>query len=75
MVPEIGVDIEGNPVEIAVNEDAATAAVVFKTVVDPFIGKLTFVKVVAGKLTADSPVINMRTGAQERMIKNVLYVR
>ncbi|MEI3552836.1 MAG: EF-Tu/IF-2/RF-3 family GTPase [Acutalibacteraceae bacterium] len=66
---EIGVDIEGNPVEIAVNEDAATAAIVFKTVVDPFIGKLTFVKVVAGKLTADSPVINMRTGEQERMIK------
>ena len=66
---EIGVDIEGNPVEIAVNEDAATAAIVFKTVVDPFIGKLTFVKVVAGKLTADSPVMNMRTGEQERMIK------
>ncbi len=57
------------------NEDAATAAIVFKTVVDPFIEKLAFVKVVAGKLTADSPVINMRTGEQERMIKNVLYVR
>ena len=32
---EIGVDVDGNPVEIAVKEDAATAAIVFKTVADP----------------------------------------
>ena len=38
---EIGVDIEGNPVEIAVNEDAATAAVVFKKISwHPFIGRV-----------------------------------
>ncbi len=68
---EIGVDVDGNPVEIAVNENAATAAVVFKTIADPFIGKLSFVKVVAGKITADAPVLNMRTGEQERISKIV----
>lgn len=46
---EIAVDVDGEPVEISVNENAAAAAVVFKTVVDPFVGKLSYVKVVSGK--------------------------
>ena len=66
---EIGVDVDGNPVEIAVKEDAATAAIVFKTVADPFIGRLSYVKVVSGKVSSDAPLINMRTGAQERITK------
>ena len=66
---EIGVDPNGEPVEVAVNEDAATAAVVFKTVADPFVGKLSYVKVVSGKVSVDIPLINMRTGNQERITK------
>lgn len=69
---EDGVDVDGNPVEIAVNEDAATAAIVFKTIADPFIGKLSYVKVISGKITADTPVVNMRTGEQERISKLVM---
>ena len=59
---EIGVDVDGNPVEIAVKEDAATAAIVFKTVADPFIGKLS----------TETPLINMRTGNTERVGKTVM---
>ena len=66
---EIGVDPNGEPVEVTVNEDAATAAVVFKTVADPFVGKLSYVKVVSGKVSVDIPLINMRTGNQERITK------
>ena len=66
---EIGVDLDGEPVEISVNKDAATAAIVFKTVADPFIGRLSYIKVVSGKISPDTPVINMRTGAQERISK------
>ncbi len=66
---EIGVDIDGEPVEVAVNENGAAAAVVFKTVVDPFIGRLSYIKVVSGKVSADTPLINMRTGSQERISK------
>lgn len=66
---EIGVDLDGEPVEVSVNPNAATAAIVFKTVADPFIGRLSYVKVVSGKLSSDTPVINMRTGAQERIGK------
>lgn len=66
---EIGVDIDGEPVEVSVNENGATAAIVFKTVADPFIGRLSYVKVISGKISSDTPLINMRTGAQERITK------
>lgn len=68
-VEEIGADVNGEPVEIAVSPDAAAAAVVFKTVVDPFVGKLSYVKVLSGKISPDTPLINMRTGASERITK------
>ena len=71
---EVGLDVDGNPVELAVNEDGAAAAIVFKTVADPFIGKLSYVKVVSGKLSTDSQLVNMRTGATERIGKTVMMV-
>ncbi|MBQ7302066.1 MAG: elongation factor G [Clostridia bacterium] len=71
---ETGVDPAGNAVELKVNEDAATVATVFKTVVDPFVGKLLYFKVISGKVTADSTLLNMRTGATEKIGK-VFYVR
>lgn len=70
---EIGVDVNGEPVEVSINDSAAAAAIVFKTVVDPFIGRLSYIKTISGKICADTPVINMRTGAQERIGK-VMYV-
>ncbi len=66
---EIGVDLDGEPVDVSVNDSGAAAAIVFKTVADPFIGRLSYVKVVSGKVSSDAPLINMRTGAQERITK------
>ena len=71
---EIGLDVDGNPVELAVNEDGAAAAVVFKTVADPFIGKLSYIKVISGKISTESQLINMRTGNPERIGKTVMMV-
>ena len=71
---EIGLDVDGNPVELSVNEDGAAAAIVFKTVADPFIGKLSYVKVISGKLSTDSQLVNMRTGNTERVGKTVMMV-
>lgn len=70
---EIGVDINGEPVEVSVNDNGAAAAIVFKTVADPFIGRLSYIKVVSGKIGADTPLLNMRIGSQERISK-VMYV-
>lgn len=66
---EIGVDLDGEPVEVTVNPNAAAAAIVFKTVSDPFIGRLSYIKVLSGKVSPDTPIVNMRTGTQERITK------
>ena len=71
---ELGVDPQGDPVEINVTPDGAAAGIIFKTVADPFVGKLSYIKVVSGKSSPDVPVINMRTGEPERITK-VLTVR
>lgn len=71
---EKGVDMDGNDVELTVNENAQTAAVVFKSVVDPFVGKLLYFKVICGKVSPDTQLLNMRTGQQEKIGK-VFYIR
>ena len=66
---ELAVDLDGEPVELSVNDDAAAAAVVFKTIADPFVGKLSYFKVVSGKISSDTQLINMRTGNAEKVSK------
>ncbi|QNK39405.1 elongation factor G [Caproicibacter fermentans] len=69
---ETGTDEEGNPVELAVDETAPSAAVVFKTVADPFIGKLSYLKVIAGRISSDSGLVNLTTGQPERVGKTIV---
>ncbi|MDR2525133.1 MAG: elongation factor G [Oscillospiraceae bacterium] len=57
--------------EIPCSETGATAAICFKTIADPFVGKMSFFKVVSGKITSDIPAFNARTGESERMGKIV----
>ncbi|MGN1456580.1 MAG: elongation factor G [Acutalibacteraceae bacterium] len=66
---ELAVDTDGNPVELSVNDDAQPAAIVFKTIADPFVGKLSYFKVISGKIAADTQLVNMRTGNSERISK------
>lgn len=63
----VAADRDGNEVEIACEAKDPLCAYVFKTVADPFVGKMSYVKVVSGTLKADSPVVNSRTGEPERM--------
>ena len=69
---EIGADIDGEPVDLSVNEDAATAALCFKTIADPFVGKVSFLKCIAGKVRQDDSLLDMRTGNTEKIGKVVL---
>ncbi|MCR5635697.1 MAG: elongation factor G [Clostridiales bacterium] len=66
---EKATDANGNEVEVKVDENGAAACVVFKTVADPFVGKLSYFKVIRGKIAVDTPLVNMRTGAAERIGK------
>ncbi|MCL2578925.1 MAG: elongation factor G [Oscillospiraceae bacterium] len=66
---ETAKDAKGEDVEVACTEDAPLAAYIFKTVADPFVGKLSYVKVVSGKLGGDLVPVNTRTGQPERLGK------
>ena len=55
-----------------VDENAPVAAICFKTIADPFVGKMSFFKVISGKLSADIPAYNSRTGEQEKMGKMLI---
>ena len=68
----IGVDQKEDPIAVACDPAAPLAAYVFRTVADPFVGKMSFIRVYAGKLSADADVLNATTGATEKIGK--LYV-
>ncbi len=68
---EIAVDAEENEIEIECSATSELAALCFKTISDPFVGKMSFVKVLAGKITSDTPCYNARTGETQRMGKLV----
>ena len=56
--------------EIAVDPEAKeTSLFVFKTVADPFVGKMSFFKVMNGELKKDAVLRNTTTGQQEKLNK------
>ncbi|MBS7360299.1 MAG: elongation factor G [Oscillospiraceae bacterium] len=57
--------------DVACDPNGPLAAVCFKTVSDPFIGKMSFFKVVRGKLTSSSKAYNPRTEEEVKMGKIV----
>lgn len=62
---------DDEPVELVSDSNGPLAAVCFKTVADPFIGKLSFFKVISGKITASTVPYNANTGKEEKMGKIV----
>ena len=47
--------------------DEPLKALVFKTMVDPFIGKMSYIKIVQGKMKKDSEVMNINRDTKERI--------
>ena len=64
--PAKGTDEHGDPVTLTISDDAPFAALAFKVMTDPFVGKLTFFRVYAGKADAGSYVYNSTKGTKER---------
>jgi elongation factor G len=64
--PVKGVDKSGNPVERKADEKAPVCAFVWKTIADPFAGRITMFRVVSGSLKSDSTVYNKTRDVQER---------
>jgi len=63
---------EGSEADVAFDPGKPLSALVLKTTYDQFSGKLSWVKVVTGRLAADSEAVNLSEGKKERIGK--LYV-
>ena len=55
--------------EHAYEENGENALFIFKTIADPFVGKLSYFKVLSGKISGDIRLKNSRTGEEERISK------
>ena len=62
---------DGTKTERHSSDDEPFAALAFKVMTDPFVGRLTFMRVYSGKLTSGSYVLNATSGKKERISRLV----
>lgn len=62
----------GKVVELHTDENADFTGLIFKTIVDPFVGRITFIKVNSGTLSSDSTVYNTQKDKLEKI--NQIYI-
>ena len=68
----IGHTPEGEELPIVASDDAKFAALAFKVLTDPFVGRLTFFRVYQGHTTSGSYVTNTTKGVKERLSRLLL---
>ena len=67
-IPAIkGVDLDGNEIERHSSDEEPFAALAFKIMTDPFVGKLAFFRVYSGTMNSGSYVLNATKGKKERV--------
>ena len=59
-------DASGKEVEVKIDANAPLAGFVFKTIVDPYAGRLSVFKIVSGTLSKDGSLYNVNKSAKER---------
>ena len=64
---------DGSEIEVACNVEDPLAAFVFKTIADPFVGRISIFKVNAGVIKANTTVYNATKGKEER-IGNLFFM-
>lgn len=62
-------DSKGEGVELIQSEKEPLCAFVFKTVADAFVGKMSFIRVISGKLSSGMDFLNASTGNAEKLGK------
>jgi elongation factor G len=65
--PVKGSDNGGAPAHRDASDDEPFAALAFKIMADPYVGKLTYFRVYSGQLEAGSRILNVNTGRTERI--------
>jgi elongation factor G len=64
----VGTDVKtGEEITLEPSEEGPLAALVFKTMADPFVGKLTYFRVYSGVFNSDTQVYNVNKGKMERV--------
>ena len=67
-IPAIkGTDLDGNEIEKHASDDEPFAALAFKIMTDPFVGKLAYFRVYSGTMNSGSYVLNATKGKKERV--------
>ncbi len=67
-IPAIkGTDLDGNEVERHSSDDEPFAALAFKIMADPFVGKLAYFRVYSGTMNSGSYILNATKGKKERV--------
>ena len=61
-------------IEVKVDASAPFSAQVYKTIADPFVGKISMFKVVSGEITTDMEVLNSNKGKKEKL-SNLFLLR
>jgi elongation factor G len=65
--PVKAVDVRGNEVDCPPSDEAPFAALAFKVVSDPFVGRLVYFRVYSGKIEAGAQIYNSTTEKKERI--------
>ena len=60
-------DANDNTVLLETNEQEQLSLFVFKTIIDPFVGKISYFKVMSGVLSGDRSIYNVKKGVEEKM--------
>lgn len=69
-ITEVAYDAKtGEPVSVVQEVTDTTSAIVFKTVADPYVGKMSFFRVYSGSVKADSVLYNANKAEKERIGK------
>ena len=68
--PMVGVDPEGNEVEVLTTDEEPFSAYVFKTIVDPFLGSINLFKIFSGSIAPGKEIL---VNGQVEKVKDLYY--
>jgi len=69
----LALDAEGKTIEIPAGAKEPFRALVFKTMADPFVGKVSFFRVYSGELASDTQAVNLNKAKTERVGQLFLF--
>ena len=72
--PAIGTTTKGEPIERNADDAEPFAALAFKIMTDPYVGKLTYLRVYSGTLSKGSTIINATKGGRKERVGRILQM-